>query len=400
MNIVLYTNSFLPAIGGREIVVHYLAREFHRQGHRVRVLGPSGWLRQRNAGFAYPVHRWPTLRGAMPELVARLQLRLDLMLFGADVIHAHNTYPCGYAVSGIVRKKPIPFVLTPHGFDIHVIPEMGFGLMLDPEKAGKARAALAQAQLMTAISGSIRKSLLAAGASEERIIDIPNGIDIERFQGRPDPAVKEALGLRPDCRMILSVGNYHPRKGHEVLIQAMPSILEQHPEARLVIVGRHPEPLEKTIRHLGLTEQVVLTGPIPFTISGGKQDETGSGDQDLLASLYRTADIYVSAAVDEGAEGMSLALLDAMAAGSAIVATDVSGNRDLIRDDQTGMLVPPGDAAAIAHRVTALLDHSSPKDRLGGSAREFAARFSWESVAKQYLAVYRCAAGMCRKLRT
>jgi glycosyltransferase involved in cell wall biosynthesis len=95
MNIVLYVNSFLPTIGGKEIVVHYLARELRQLGNTVRVVGPSGWIRMRKHTFDYPVHRWPTLRNVIKEKVMYARLYLDTRLWGCDVIHAHTTNPNG-----------------------------------------------------------------------------------------------------------------------------------------------------------------------------------------------------------------------------------------------------------------------------------------------------------------
>lgn len=90
MKIVLYVSSHLPTVGGREIVVHYLAKAYKALGHNVRVLGPGGWWRNRNI----TLDRWPSLRGAFQERVWSLHLRMDAKIWGADVIHAHlPTHP-------------------------------------------------------------------------------------------------------------------------------------------------------------------------------------------------------------------------------------------------------------------------------------------------------------------
>lgn len=391
MNIVLYTNSFLPSVGGKEIVVHYLAREFHRMGHRVRVLTHGGCLSDRKLKFDYRVHRWPTLRGAMPEKLLKWQLWMDLKMFGADVVHAHNTYPCAYFVSKLNAVKSVPLVVTPHGTDIRRIPEINFGMLLDPQKAAKVKEALDKAQILTAISESIRKSIAEAGAAEDKIIDIPNGIDLDRFQCGMNLNPMERIGIGNSYRMILSVGNYRRIKGQELLIQAMPLILNRHPDARLVIAGRNQEPLEKAVSALKLEDKVILTGPIPFQDFGRKSSNDADGSADPLAALYRACDVYVSASLDEGAEGLSLALLDAMGAGKAVVATDISGNRDMILHERTGLLVPPGEPAAIAEAVSAVLGHRVLQEKLGENARMAAEGYSWENIAKQYLNVYRCA---------
>lgn len=327
----------------------------------------------------------------MPEKLLKWQLWMDLKMFGADVVHAHNTYPCAYFVSKLNAVKSVPLVVTPHGTDIRRIPEINFGMLLDPQKAAKVKEALDKAQILTAISESIRKSIAEAGAAEDKIIDIPNGIDLDRFQCGMNLNPMERIGIGNSYRMILSVGNYRRIKGQELLIQAMPLILNRHPDARLVIAGRNQEPLEKAVSALKLEDKVILTGPIPFQDFGRKSSNDADGSADPLAALYRACDVYVSASLDEGAEGLSLALLDAMGAGKAVVATDISGNRDMILHERTGLLVPPGEPAAIAEAVSAVLGHRVLQEKLGENARMAAEGYSWENIAKQYLNVYRCA---------
>lgn len=93
MKVVLYVNSFLPTLGGKQFVVHHLAKSLRELGHRPRVLGPSGMWKHRNLCMPYPVHRWPKLRGSLRERTWSAQLALDTAIWGCDVIHAHMTYP-------------------------------------------------------------------------------------------------------------------------------------------------------------------------------------------------------------------------------------------------------------------------------------------------------------------
>lgn len=390
MNIILHVNSFIPIIGGREIVVHYLAREFFHMGHNVRVLGPSGWLKHRNLRFEYPVHRWPTLRGLFPEQVTLAQIRMDVALWGCDVIHAHSTFPSGYAVAQLKGKRDIPMVITPHGEDIHVVPEIGFGHRLDPVKRRKIDIAIEKAAVLTAISKGVERSLQDAGCPVSKIRAIPNGIDPERFQRKSLPDIRQWLGIKKDAPVLLSVGNYHPRKGHEVLLRAMPLILKRLPETQLVIAGRNPQALEPLVTALGIGNHVHLTGALPFPASlldHGTAPET-IGHDDQLAALYAGSDLYVSASMDEGAEGLSLALLDAMAAGLPVVATTISGNKDIVKDGQSGLLVPPSDSQSLAGAVVQILADPHLKSSMGAEGHRQIQPFHWRNIAKSYLDVY------------
>lgn len=390
MNIVLYVNSFLPGIGGREIVVHYLARALMTLGHQVRVVGPAGWWSRRKVRFEYPLHRWPTLRGLFNEQVQFTQLMLDTAIWGCDVIHAHNTNSTGYIASRLKAIRNFPLVVTPHGMDINVIPELGHGYRLDPIQRPKINFALQTAEILTAISASVEASLLDAGAPQEKIRRIPNGVDIERFQQPIAADVRKWLQLPKESRLIVTVGNYRPLKGHEVLIRSMPLILAEEPRARLIIVGRNTDALHPLIRKLDLDDKVKLTGSISFPAIVPEQRRAQSVPHkpDWLAAIYRSSDVYVSAGVNEGAEGLSLAVLEAMAAGLPVVATNISGNRDIVIHGDNGFLVPPANPSKLAETVLLLLKSNDIKFRLGRKAKEIAKQYQWRKVAHQYLSVY------------
>jgi glycosyltransferase involved in cell wall biosynthesis len=104
---------------------------------------------------------------------------------GFDVVHAHTTYPNGYAAARTRRFSAAPLIITPHGEDINVIPELGFGARLDPQKNRKIEFALRHARTVTAISETIVASLQDAGVPPGRIVRIPNGVDLERFRSKP-----------------------------------------------------------------------------------------------------------------------------------------------------------------------------------------------------------------------
>ncbi|QKT02459.1 glycosyltransferase family 4 protein [Ectothiorhodospiraceae bacterium 2226] len=379
MNIALYVNSFLPNVGGRELVVHQLARALQGLGHEVRVLGASGWWRNAGVRTEYPVHRYPGLGRVLQGPVRVAQLGLDVALRGCDVIHAHATYPAGYRASLIKHMRRVPLVITPHGADIHVIPELGHGLRLRPHLRDKIGQALHRADAITAISEAIEVSLHDAGAPRERIYRVPNGVDLERFRRPRRPDLLSRLGLAPEDKFLLSVGNYNPRKGHEVAVAAMARVIEHEPRARLVIVGRDTAVLADLVARHGLQGRVLLLGPLP---------PLPSAEEDVLAELYRGAQAYVSAGVSEGAEGLSLAVLDAMAAAKPVVASAISGNRDVVRHGDNGLLVPPRDEVALAEAMLRVLRDDDARAAMGQAAQRHAAGYSWRVIAERYVEVY------------
>jgi glycosyltransferase involved in cell wall biosynthesis len=359
-------------------------------GHQVRVVGPAGWWSRRKVRFEYPLHRWPTLRGLFNEQVQFIKLLLDTSIWGCDIIHAHSTYPTGYIAARLKRIRDLPLVVTPHGEDIHIIPEIGFGQRLDPIQRPKINFALQSAEMLTAISASVEASLLDAGAPQDKIRRVPNGVNLERFQRPIAVDVRKWLQLDEKSRLIVTVGNYHPRKGHDTLIRSMPLILAEEPRACLIIVGRNTDTLHPLICKLDLDDKVKLTGPISFPAIVPEKGRAQSAphEPDWLAAIYRGSEVYVSAGMNEGAEGLSLAVLEAMAAGLPIVATDISGNRDIVIHDDNGFLIPPANPSKLAETVLLLLSNNDIKFRLGRKAKEIANQYQWREVAHQYLSVY------------
>jgi len=391
LNIVLLCNSFLPHIGGKELVVYYLAKSYKELGHEVRVVGPTSWFKNRHFKCNFPVHRYPSLiRGKPEKLWIRereiyYQLVFDLKVWGCDVLHAHITYPFGYLAAEYKKKNPnIPLFITPHGNDIHTIPELGHGMRLDPVLNKKIGHALTVCDAVTAISESMATSILDAGAELSKIHNIPNGVDLDRFKkSNTYPDIRTWLNISKNEKIILSVGNYHSRKGQHVLIKAMPEIISKVHNARLILVGRGTEALIPLINELELENHITLTGSIPFP------ELVDDFSQDYLAGLYNASDIYVSAGVDEGSEGLSLAMLEAMAASTALVATNISGNRELVREGKNGLLIQSNSESALSTNLVALLCDNELREKMSVSARQDCEKYSWLSVAKQYISMYK-----------
>lgn len=390
MRILLFNNSHLPKTGGKEIVVHQLALAYRALGHEVALTGPGGWWRFRQFQADYPIYRWPRLPGVPKELGWLGLYRWLVRRWPCDLVHAHTTYPNGWVAARARGSDDYPIIVTPHGADIHKVPEIGFGHRLDPALDRKIRWALQQADYATAISGSVAESLRDAGLEKERIVEIPNGVDVARFQRRAGFDVRAHFGLPRDARLIVSVGNHHPRKGQEVLIAAVAEASRQVPNLRLVIVGAGCQRLTPLIERLAVGDRVHLAGTLPYPVPG--EDVT-----DILAALLQASSVYVSSSIGEGSEGLSLALLEAMAAGACIVATDVSGNRDVIVDQVNGRLVPSNSVSAMADALVGLCRHDGGRERLAGAGQRCVEQMSWKSIAARYLGLFEQAIGERRQ---
>jgi glycosyltransferase involved in cell wall biosynthesis len=381
MKILLLVNSHLPAIGGRELVVHNLAMQYLKAGHDVTVGGMAGLISDRHIRFAYPVSRWPVF--SRWPLAGRWAVgALHALTHRYDIVHAHATYPSGYIAILVRSLFRAPIVVTPHGEDINIVLEIKFGQRLDPVQRPLIEATVRRADAVTAISQTVHASLLDAGAPESRIHDIANGVDMERFAGPPLSSVPERFGFPPGTPLIVSIGNYHAVKGHQVLVDAVALAHSRGQKLGLVIVGRTSAEFCQLVASRGFGGFIKFAGVLPVPTWNSKAP-------DLLAELLVSSRIYVSASIGEGAEGLSLSLLEGMAAGACPVVTDISGNRDMVQDGVNGRVVRPANASAMADALCDLLSDEPTRQRLAAAARQTASRFSWAAVADQYLALYR-----------
>ncbi len=209
------------------------------------------------------------------------------------------------------------------------------------------------------------------GVHEAQSVYIPNGVALRSAMGRPQE-VRRALGAGPGAVVLGTVSRLHPQKGHETLLRAFRGLRGECPDALLWIVGdgRLRASLERLSRDLGITEAVRFLG-------------TRHDVPDLLPAM----DLFV---LPSWWEGMSNALLEAMAAARPVVATRVDGTRSLIVDGETGWLVEAGDVEGLARRLSHAVGHPEEAARLGRAAADLVAReYSIARMVATYEALYR-----------
>jgi glycosyltransferase involved in cell wall biosynthesis len=243
-------------------------------------------------------------------------------------------------------------------------------------------AMLNRADWIIAVSNETGKALGALGVDPARIRVVENGIDVEAFGKTPDPRLRDELGIAPGDATLATIARLTMQKGHEFLIAAMPSILERRPDARLLLLGEGElrETLETQARSLGVSGRVSFLG-----VRSDIPDVLALTDVFVLPSLW---------------EGTSLALLEAMAAGKPIVATDIDGNRPLLKDRRDCLLVPPGDPAPLADAIVTMLDDRVLTCQLGETARrECRDRFDIRAMFRTYESLWNSSALRCGRRR-
>lgn len=274
------------------------------------------------------------------------------------LVHAHN--PAAVAAAAVGRllagRPRLPIVASYHGMP---------GAHL-PRGVGVLRFAAAAS---TAVSADAAAELLRAGLPAERLATIENGAE-PRAQ-RPRDEVRAELGPA-DMELVIAVGRYREEKNHALLVRAAAQLAARRPRLRVLVVGE-PGPEERPVRELAArlgVEHVV-------TLAGERAD---------VADLIAAADVL---AHPSSREALGLVIVEAMALGTPVVATAVGGVPTVVTDGETGLLVPPGDAAALAAAIERLLDDEALRHRLATAARAvYEQRFTVDRMVDAYASLY------------
>jgi len=230
--------------------------------------------------------------------------------------------------------------------------------------------------LMTAVSNATGHFCThVEGMNPDKVVVIPNGIDTTSCRPgvlrEPSPNLHAELGIPPESTLVITVARLHEQKGHSFLLEAIPTVLARHPGTHFLFVGdgERREVIEADIGAKGLAPCVHLLGV-----------------RDDIPSLLAASDFFVLPSLWEG---MPNAVLEAMSASLPIVASRVDGTEEVIQDGTTGVLVPPGDSAALATALERLLGQRDKAKQMGERAREAAVRdFSAARMVERYAELY------------
>jgi glycosyltransferase involved in cell wall biosynthesis len=290
---------------------------------------------------------------------------------GATVMHGHWVVPGG--VTAALAAPRLPLVISLHGSDVFVAERF---------RAARAAAGMAfrRAGAVTACSADLAARAVALGADPARIEVVPYGVDTSRFAPGPETraAVREALGIPDGTALLFAVGRLVRKKGFEYLLDALPLVLSRGP-ALLALAGSGDlaRELADRARSSGAAASVRFLGNLL---------------QDDVARYLAAADIVVVPSVRDDAgnvDGLPNVVMEALAAGTAIVATPAGGIGQVLTHERTALLVPERDARALATAICRLMENEPLRRQLGSASRALAAeRFDWGGAAARFEAAY------------
>jgi len=400
MKVLMVTSSY-PKFPGDVTApfIESIALGVAARGHEVDIVLPQHPDLRRGAGeavrffpFQYtPVDAW-SLWGYAQSLESDVRLRREVYALaplvalaqrravGArllaqryDVVHAHWLIPNAAIIAGVLRAHAAPLVISLHGSDVFVAERLRPARTL-------ARRALHDAGAVTACSRDLRRRAIALGTTAEKVRTVPYGVDVSFFSpAREGRELRRRWGIPDEGLLVVALGRLVEKKGFSYLIKAAALTSGVH----LVIAGDGDlrRPLEELARETG--------APVTFPGALGR-----SRAADALAA----ADIAVVPSVIDRAgnvDGLPNSLLEALAAGRAVVATRVAGIPDVVEHGVNGLLVPEKDPAALAAALGQLADSPELRFRLGTEARQTAvSRLSWQAAARTFEDCYAQAAAL------
>lgn len=324
-------------------------------------------------GFLKSCDGWLMALGAYPRL-RRLKREGRL-----DLIDSHFGYPDGYAAGLLGRWLDVPVTVTLRGTEERHA--------RDPVLRPRLRLALARADRVFTVSESLRAVALSLGLDAQKTRVVGNGVDIERFQAIPRAQARDALGLPADAPVLVTVGGLVERKGFHRVMECLPELRRHFPGLQYLVVGG-PSPegdwterLHALRDSLGLTDCVRFLGPV------------ASKD---LHRVLSAADVF---ALSTRNEGWANVLLEAMACGLPVVATDVGGNREVVNAPELGAIVPFDDQQELCAALAQAL--RTPWDR--ARIRQYAEANTWDrridDLEAEFRALTKTAGGAPAKMR-
>ena len=397
--VVMITSSY-PRFPGDAIATFMepIAKGVAARGHDVHLVAPwhPAWRRAtREEGVTFHLYRYAPapalnvfgyagalradvrLRGSavaaapLAFVAGRRCLRRVTREARAAIVHAHWVVPSG-VMAASTRGRPL--VVSLHGSDVFVAERHG-------AVGVAARYAFKRAAWVTACSQDLRDRAVRLGADPNRMTVIPYGVDSERF--RPDAdarrAVRARLGLGDGELVVLAYGRLVKKKGFEHLIDAAGMLTREHRSVRVVIAGEGDlaSDLRDRARAAGVGDRVLFPGVVP---------------QQEMSGWLAAADIAVVPSVHDEAgnvDGLPNTVMEIMASGTPLVATDVGGIASVAADGETARLVVERDPGALAAAITGLLDRPDLRLAIGQRARALVSReYGWSRVAAQFAAVY------------
>jgi len=279
-----------------------------------------------------------------------------------DIIHAHFTWPSGYAGMLLKNKFKVPLVITTHALHSERLKKMDFNTKEKYTNVWKSADAIIN------VSHKCVNILKKLGIPSNRIYYVQNGVDLKKFKPMNKKECRKKLGIPLDKKIIVGVGNLVEKKGFIYLIRAVNIIKEKNKNIKVYIVGKGPlhTQLKKEINKFSIQKYVHLVGPKPHS---------------EIPLWINAADVFVLPSL---IENFGIVNIEALACGKPVVSTYNGGSGEIITSEEYGFICPLKNPECLAEKILISLNKRWDKKRIV----KYSKRFSWEVVVKEILDIY------------
>ena len=274
------------------------------------------------------------LRNLDADMIYRCTLPLIKRLkreYNIEIIDSHFTYPDGLAATWLANKLGLKSTITLRGTEI---PHSKL-----PKRRMQLLQAWRQADKLFSVSDSLRQHAIALGADGSKFTVIGNGIDTEKFKPIEKATAKRRLNIDPEAKVLITVGGLVERKGFHRVIECIPDLLKHHPKLVYLIVGGANAEGNYKPQICNLADRLSVTNHIRFL---------GSLKPEELSLPLSAADTFI---LSSSNEGWANVILEAMACGTPVIASDVGGNAEVVNSEELGYIVPFGDHQKLLHAI-------------------------------------------------
>ncbi|MDD3393837.1 MAG: glycosyltransferase family 4 protein [Clostridia bacterium] len=378
MNIGIFSDTYYPQLNGVATSIRTLSNGLEKLGHNVYIFTPwdprTPEIDEPNV-FRIPSMPFLFLKNFRAGLLCPPHLSRKILSLDLDIIHTQTEFSLGFLGKYISTTQGIPLVHTYHTMYEDYVHYIARGHLITPEMARDFSKFFCNTTTDVIVPTIKTEDLLLGYGVTTPISIIPTGIDTSHFNQKNFSqeeilALRHSMGLDANTPVVLSIARIAKEKSIDVVIEAMPALLEKLPSAKMVIVGEGPEKenLEFLAKSLGVENHIIFTGGIPWTEIG---------------KYYQVGNVFCSASVTE-TQGLTFA--EAMAAGVPVVAKNDPCINNVITHNQTGLLFEEGEA--LPDLLYQVLTDAPLRNRLSSAGMEAMKELSAEKFCTSVESLY------------
>ena len=363
MKIAILTPLFPPKhLAGLEIAAYNIAKYLAERNHEVHVITTlDKGLPKESTEEGFYVHRFKTSKIPILRTVSYYMKSLFVVKkINPDIVHVQTIF---LALSGLLIKKFLhkPYVVYGRGSDVYL--SWRFKNLI-------SKPILKNADAIIALTEDMKRGIQKIWDRDAFVV--PNGIDLDRFENLSREEFRKRLKIEEAEKIIIFVGGLRPVKGVKYLIEAMKIIIDKNRNTKLFIVGdgEEREYLENLVRNLNLEKHINFIGQVP---------------NEEVREYMAASNVFILPSLSEG---FPVTVVEAMASGLPIVATNVRGLPEIVKDGENGFLVEPKNLEEIADKVLLLLKNEELRKRISKRNKEEVKKYSWKNIVEKLEDVY------------